>query len=257
MPCCLVRSVAPPQVAVVSEDVAARTWPGESPIGKRLKLGRAASTEPWRTVVGVARPTRYRELAVARPTLYLPAQQFIAAAEMLVLRAGSPLGLVARSVRERVHAVDPDVQVMQVASFSELLRGPLARPRFNAFVIDVFALAALLLATIGLYAVIAATVRQRYQEIGIRMALGATAADVRTLVLREGLRLAALGSAIGLAGALAGTRLLRGLLFGVQPLDPATLVAAALLLIGVSAVAAYLPARRAVGVNPVSMLRGD
>jgi predicted permease len=246
-----------PEVAVVSEDVVARTWPGEDPIGKRIKLGRLDSTQSWRMVVGVARPTRYRELASPRATLYLPAEQFIVAAEMLVLRTASPLTLVARLARERVGAVDPDVQVLRVAPFRELLQAPLARPRFNAFLIGVFGVAALLLAAIGLYAVMAASVRQRYKEIAIRLALGASASDVRTLVVGEGLRLAGLGAAIGLASASAATRLLRGLLFGVHPLDPVSLLAAALLLVGVSALASYLPARRATQVDPASTLRAE
>lgn len=246
-----------PEVAIVSEDVAARTWPGADPIGKRIKLGRLDSANSWRTVVGVARPTRYRELATPRATLYLPAEQFIVAAEMLVLRTASPLTLVARLARERVGAVDPDVQVLRVASFRELLQAPLARPRFNAFLIGVFGVAALLLAAIGLYAVMAASVRQRYKEIAIRLALGASVSDVRRLVVGEGLRLAGLGAAIGLASASAATRLLRGLLFGVHPLDPASLLAAALLLVGVSAVASYLPARRAMQVDPASTLRAE
>src|SRR5437870_11102430 len=151
---------------------------------------------------------------------------------MLVLRTASPLPLVAGLAREGVRAVDPDVQVMRVAPFSELLDEPLARPRFNAFVIAVFGAAALLLAAVGLYAVMAAYVRQRYPEIGIRVALGASASDVRRLVLGEGLRLGGLGAALGLAGAMAATRLLRGLLFGVHALDPASMLGATLLLVG-------------------------
>ncbi len=249
-----------PEVAIVSEDVAALTWPGEDPIGKRLKLGHSDSTadwRAWRTVVGVARPTRYRELAAPRPTLYLPVGQFIAAAEMLVLRTSSPLALVAPEVRARVRAVDPDVQVTRVAPFREMLEGPLARPRFNAFLIGMFGMIALLLAAIGLYAVMAAHVRQRYSEIGVRVALGATTADVRGLVLGEGLRLAGMGAAIGLAGAVLATRLLRGLLFDVHPLDPASFLAAAMLLMGVSALASYLPARRATRVDPIVLLRTE
>ncbi len=249
-----------PEVAIVSEDVAALTWPGEDPIGKRLKLGHSDSTadwRAWRTVVGVARPTRYRELAAPRPTLYLPVGQFIAAAEMFVLRTSSPLALVAPEVRARVRAVDPAVQVVQVAPFREMLQGPLARPRFNAFLIGMFGMIALLLAAIGLYAVMAAYVRQRYSEIGVRVALGATTADVRGLVLGEGLRLAGMGAAIGLASAVVATRLLRGLLFDVHPLDPASFLAAAMLLMGVSALASYLPARRATRVDPIVLLRTE
>jgi len=239
----------------VSEDVAARTWPGEDPLGKRIKFGGPDWTDPSRTVVGVARPTRYRELTA--PTLYLPAEQFIVAARMIALRTTSPLPLVAKLARERVRAVDPDVQVMRVASFPELLDEPLSRPRFNAFVIAVFGAAELLLAAVGLYAVMATYVRQRYPEIGIRIALGATASDVRRLVLGEGLRLAGLGAALGLVGAVVANRLLRGLLFGIDPLDPISILIAALLLVGVSALASYMPARRAVGVDPIATLRAN
>jgi predicted permease len=246
-----------PEVAIVSEDVAARTWPGADPIGKRIKLGRSNSTASWRTIVGVAARTRYRELADARPTLYLPAEQFIVSAQRLVVRTASPVAAVFAAARERVRAVDPDVQVMGVAPFTDMLAAPLARPRFNAFLIGVFGIAALILAAVGLYAVMAAYVRQRDAEIGVRVALGATASDVRRLVLGEGLHLAGLGAVIGVAGAAIGSRFLRSLLFEIEPLDPASLVAAAALLVGVSAFAAYVPARRATRVDPIVALRAN
>ncbi|PYR92693.1 MAG: hypothetical protein DMF84_12195 [Acidobacteria bacterium] len=244
-----------PDVAIVSDDVATRTWPGENPIGKRIKFGGVGSTDPWRTVVGVVRPTRYRELAEARPTLYLPAEQFIVAAHMLVLRSASPLTQVAALVRERVRAVDPDVQVMRIAPFAKLLDKPLARPRFNAFLIGAFGVAALMLASLGLYAVMSAYVRQRCKEIAIRVALGATASNVRRLVLGEGLRLAVAGVTLGLASALIVAGSLRGLLFEVQPLDPATMIASVLLLVGISMLASYVPARRATRLDPIATLR--
>jgi len=244
-----------PNVAIVSEDVAARTWPGQDPIGKRLKFGRPDSTEAWRTVVGVAKPTRYRELAEPRPTLYLPAPQFIVAAKTLVLRTALPLARVAELARAGVAAVDPGTRVTRIASFGELAAAPLAKPRFNAFLIGIFGLAALLLAAIGLYAVMAAHVRQRYAELGVRMALGATAGDVRRLVLGEGLRLALAGATIGTAGALAAGRALRALLFGVTPLDPLSLVGAVALLVAAACLACYLPARRATRLDPLVVLR--
>ena len=242
-------------VAIVSEDVAARTWPGEDPIGRRLKLGGHGSTDPWRTVVGVARPTRYRELARPRATLYLPAAQFVQGARLLVLRSSSPLDVVARLAMERVSAVDPELRVTRVASFSELLQGPLARPRFNVWLIGVFGVVALLLTAIGLYAVMGAYVRQRYPEIGVRVALGASPADVRRSVLGEGLRLASTGAAIGLLGALGAGRMLGGLLFEVHPLDPVSLLGAPLLLIGAAPLASYLPARTAARLDPLVVLR--
>lgn len=244
-----------PEVAIVSEDLAARTWPGEDPIGKRMKFGRPDSTDAWRTVVGVVKPTRYRELREPRPTLYLPGAQFVMSAPLLVLRTALPLPLVAGLARARVQAVDPSVEVTRVAAFADLLAGPLARPRFNAFLIGIFGVAALLLATIGLYAVMATYVRQRDPEIAVRVALGASAADVRRLVLREGLRLASIGAAIGVGGTSAAARVMRGLVFGVEPLDPASILGAALLLVGVSALACNLPARRAARLDPAAVLR--
>jgi predicted permease len=244
-----------PDVVIVSEDIAARAWPGEDAIGKRLKLGGPDSRQPWREVVGVARRTRYRELRDPRATVYLPSAQFMFAPNIIVLRTRSPAGAVAALVRDRVRTVDPAVEVMRIARFAELLDGPLARPRFNAFLIGVFGVAAWLLAAIGLYSLIAASVRQRYAEIGIRVALGATGADVRRLVIGEGLRLAALGAAVGLLGAAATSRLVRALLFDVHWLDPVSLAAAASLLVGAAALASYLPARRAARVDPVVTLR--
>jgi putative ABC transport system permease protein len=246
-----------PEVAIVSEDLAARIWPGQDPIGRRLKFGRPDFKDPWRTVVGVVKPTRYRELSAPRPTLYLPGAQFIMSAPMLVLRTSLPLPQAAALARAHVQAVDPNVEVLRVRPFAELLQLRLARPRFDALLIDCFGLVALLLAGVGLYAVMAVYVRQRSPEIGIRIALGASRSDVRRLVLDEVLRLAALGAALGLAGAAAASGLLRSLLFGVRPLDPPALVAAALLLVGVCAVASYLPARRATRVDPVAVLRAE
>ncbi|PYR72016.1 MAG: hypothetical protein DMF86_24775 [Acidobacteria bacterium] len=244
-------------VAIVSEDVAARTWPGEDPIGKRLKFGGVGSPDPWRTVVGVARATRYRELAYARATLYVPAEQFIVAARMLVVRTSLPMPTVSAVARDRIRLVDPDVVLIRVAPFGELLEKPLARPRFNALLIGVFGATAVLLSAMGLFAVVAASVRQRHAEIGIRVALGATATDVRRLVLGEGLRLGAVGAAIGLAGATIVARLLRGLLFEVHPLDPTSLLTATVLLIAVSGLACYMPARRATRLDPVVTLRAN
>lgn len=244
-------------VAIVSDELAAQTWPGEDPIGKRLKMGAPDSRAPWRTVVGVAASTRYRELTTPRPTLYLPAAQFRMTAPRLALRTTAPLDLVAPLARDRVRAVDADAQVVRVVPFTEMLDGPLARPRFNAFLLGIFATAALLLAAIGLYAVMAAHVRQRDREIGIRIALGATASSVRRLVLDEGMWLAGLGAAIGLAGAVGASRLVRGLLFEASPLDLSTLLAAALLLLLTAALACYLPVRRATRVDAVTMLRSE
>jgi predicted permease len=242
-------------VAIVSEDVAARTWPGEDPIGKRVKMGSAESRDGWRTIVGVAARTRYRELEKPRATIYLPAAQFHDTGQRIVLRTTASLDMVASLSRDRVKAVDPDVQVTRVATFRQMLDGPLARPRFNAFLLGIFAGVALLLTAIGLYAVMGAYVRQRDREIALRVVLGATPANVRRLVLGEALGLAVAGAALGLVGAAAATRAVRGMLFEVDPLDPSILLGAAALLIGASMLASYVPVRRATRLDAVATLR--
>jgi putative ABC transport system permease protein len=243
-------------VAIVSRDVAERAWPGKDPIGKRLKMGAGGSRDPWYIIVGVAGQTRYRELRSPRPTLYLPAAQFQMTATMLVLRTTASLELVASLARDQVHAVDPDVQVMRVAPFSEMLNGPLARPRFDAFLLGIFGTVALLLSTVGLYAVMAAYVRQREREIAIRMAIGATATRVRQFVMAETVRLAGLGALLGVAGAAGANPLVRNMLFDVDPLDAKTMIGAGLLLVAAAALASYLPLRRATRVDAMAMLRG-
>ena len=164
---------------------------------------------------------------------------------MLVVRSAASPTLIASLSREQVRAVDSGVQVIRVVPFARLLDAPLARPRFNVWLVGVFAVAAVLLASVGVYAVIAAFVRQRDREIGIRIALGATGANVRNLVLSEAARLAGLGAAAGLIGAFATTRLVQAVLFEVDPLDAPTLTGAPLLLILTSLLAAYVPMRRA------------
>jgi len=244
-----------PRVAIVSDDVAARAWPQQDPIGKRLKMGGLASRNEWLTIVGVVATTRYRELARPRPTLYLPADQFMIAAGRLAIRTSAGPSFIAGAVRDSVRAVDPLVRVLRIAPYGDYLQKPLAWPRFNALLLGVFAVAALLMSSIGLYGVMAASVRQRSAEIGVRMALGATATDVRRLILGEALRLTAAGTILGLALAFAATRALQGLLFETQALDPATLLAATLVLVATLMLASYLPARRAAHIDPADMLR--
>jgi putative ABC transport system permease protein len=244
-------------VAIVSEDVAASTWPGADPTGKRLKMGPPGSAEPWYTVVGVAARARYREIARSRPTLYLPAAQFQMTATMLVMRTTAPLQSVASFARNRLHIVEPDVQIMRITPFAELLDRPLARPRFNAALLGMFGVAALLLSSVGLYAVMAAYVACRDREIALRVALGATGSRVRRLVLAETARLAGMGTLLGLIGTAMATRLLTSMLFEVAPLDPLTMVGAALLLAAASALASYVPLRRATRVDAMAILRSQ
>ena len=243
------------EVAIVSEDVAARMRESGDPLGRRIKMGVPNSSGRWLTVVGIAASTRYRDLAAPSATLYLPAAQMLDVAQTLAVRTAAAPSLVASLARERIRAIDPNVHVMSVVPFERTMDVPLARPRFNAFLLNLFGMAALFLAGIGQYAVIAAYVRQREREIALRVALGASPANVRWLVLAEALRLSAIGAVIGLIGAVAISRLLRGLLYEVASLDPITLTGAVLLL-GIAAIAAaWLPLRRALRVDATAMLK--
>lgn len=246
-----------PRVAIVDDAMASRTWPGQDPIGRRVKFGALDSRNEWLTVVGVAATTRYRELATPRPTLYVPAEQLMITAGRLAIRTAAPPGFVAGAVRNAVKAVAPAVRVLRVSPYAEYLRRPLASPRLNALLLGVFATAGLLMSSIGLYGVMAASVRQRHSEIGVRLALGATTAAVARLVLGEGLRLALFGAMVGLTLAFTVTRVLRGLLFQIEPLDPVSLFGAAAILVAAALVATYLPARRATRVDPVEVLRAE
>ena len=246
-----------PEVAIISADLAAHVWPQADPVGKRVKLGRIDSRFDWYTIVGVAGQTRYRTVLSPRPTLYLPAAQFQMTATMLVVRSRAGLESLTSLARDRFNAIDPDVRLMRVMPFADLLARPLARPRFNAFLLGVFGCAALLLSTIGLYAVLAASVRQRAREIAIRMALGATATTVRRMVAGEASRLAAVGVLIGIGSAIIGTRSLRGMLFEVEPLDPISIIGAGGLLIGAAALAARVPLRRATRADIMTVLRNE
>jgi predicted lysophospholipase L1 biosynthesis ABC-type transport system permease subunit len=241
----------------VDEAMAARTWPGQDPIGRRVKFGGLQSKDEWLSVVGVAATTRYRELRTPRPSLYVPAEQFMITAPRLVIRTSATAGFAAGAVRDAVKAVDPSVRVLRVAPYTDFMQRPLAAPRFNALVLLVFAASALLMSAIGLFGVMAASVRQRRPEIGVRMALGATSEAVLRMVLGEGLRLALAGAMAGLALAALAAGLLRGLLFEVQPLDPASLLGAAVVLVAAALAATWLPARYATRVAPVEVLRAE
>jgi putative ABC transport system permease protein len=243
-------------VAIVSDDLAARLWPaGVDPIGKRLKLGRSDSAEPWRLVVGVAAATRYRDLARPRPTLYLPAAQFLDTAQRLVIRSAASLDIVASLAREEIRAIDPGVRTMRVAPFSEMLARPLARPRFNMLVLTIFAVAALLLSAVGLHAVMTAYVRERDREIAVRIALGATPGRVRRLVLREALGLVVVGGGLGLAGAVIVVRLAEGMFQGQRPADPASFVGTTLVWAAAALLAIVIPVRQASRLDAVALLR--
>lgn len=246
-----------PLVAIVSADVAAKVWPGVDPIGKRLKMGPPDSQARWLTVVGITAPTRYRDLRSERSTLYLPAFQMIGGAAQLAVRTSMPTAQLMDLVRARVRALDPNVTVKPLSPFDQLAEVPLARPRFYTVLMAVFGATGVALAVVGLYGVVAASVRQRRREFGVRMALGAEAHHVRRLVMSDSAWLVAGGLVLGLSMAVGVARALRGLLYGVGPLDPASLLGAVGGILVVSIAALAIPLRAAGRVEPAEVLRAD
>jgi putative ABC transport system permease protein len=243
--------------AVVNQAMVKRFWPNDDPIGRRFRtLDENAGT--WFTIVGVAPDFRHGELDNADPIDPCAYVSFAYGAfpnTGLTIRVAGDPGLIAAPAREAIRASDPRMAVFQAATMKELRQRGYWQYFLFGWMFSLFGGIALLLAAIGVYGVLSYSVAQRTQEIGVRMALGATASDVRRLVLGEGLRLAVTGAAIGSLGAIAAGRVLRGLLFGVQPLDPVALVGAAVLLALVAALACELPARRAMRLDPLVVLR--
>jgi putative ABC transport system permease protein len=244
-------------VAVINRTMAERYWPGRDPIGARITFDDPADTaSTWMTVVGIVGDVHEESLSrPVYPQVYLPLAQVPGRSLMVAVRsAGDPSALVP-ALRRAVRTIDPDLPLFQVATMEERVSASLARPRINAVLLGGFALTALLLAAIGIYGVIAYGVVQRTRELGIRVALGARATDVLRMVIRQGMRPVLLGVTLGLAGALAGTRVLRSLLFGVGPFDPTAFGLVTLFLLLVALAATWLPARRAGRSDPMTALR--
>ena len=246
-----------PNVVVISETMARRFWPGEDAIGKRLAAGRVRSDADWIQVVGIAKDVRQFELnAEPRPQMYMSYRQadFFAPEDLVVKTDVEPASLAA-AVRTAVWEIDKDQPISNIKTMEEILGDSIARQRFSMLLLGIFAGVALLLAAVGIYGVMSYSVAQRTHEIGIRMALGAQTGAVLKLAVGYGLKLVVAGVLIGLVAAFALTRLMATLLFGVTPTDPATFALISLLLVGVAAVASYIPARRATKVDPLVALR--
>src|SRR5258706_4749896 len=242
-----------PGVIIVNEAFVQKIWPNENPLGKRFTVG--FEKEP-REIVGVVGNIKQTTLdAQTRPAMYMPHLQSPSAVmTMLVRTTGEPLG-IAGGVREQLRAIDKDVPVTHIQTMAQVFSASVAQQRFSMLVVGLFAGLALILATVGIYGGMAYSVTQRSHEIGVRMALGARTSQVLKLILKDGMALALLGVAIGLAGAFALTRLMTTLLFEVRPTDATTLVVVPLILLGVALVACYIPARRATKDDPLVALR--
>ncbi|MBO0797889.1 MAG: ABC transporter permease, partial [Blastocatellia bacterium] len=248
-------------VVIINETLARRIWPGEDPIGKRIKEGMADNNDkdhPWREVVGVVNDVKMD--GVDRTTslqTYLPYSQMPYEYLGVVVRAQRDPAALAPAVEKAIRTIDKDLPIYSIFTMDQLLGNSLAQRRLMLVLLSSFAGLALLLAAAGIYGVISYVVRQRTHEIGMRMALGAQASDVLELILRQGLKLALIGIALGAAAAFALTRLLESQLFGVRPADATTFGAVALVLLLVALIACWLPARRATKVDPMIALRCD
>jgi predicted permease len=249
-----------PPVAIINETMARNFWPDEEALGKRFKLGPTDSARPWVTIVGIVGDAKHWLDAPVRAEMYFPYQQamdFWATPASLAIRtAGDPLSL-GTVVRQAIWAVDADQPISNIKTMDDIIATEVSQRRLRMSLLATFAAVALLLASLGIYGVLSYAVTQRTPEIGMRMALGARPGDVLRMVLTDGMRLSLVGLGIGLAASLASTRVMSNLLFGVSATDPLTFVAVSLLLMSVSLIACYVPARRATRIDPLIALRHE
>jgi putative ABC transport system permease protein len=246
-------------VAIVNQRFASRNWPGEIPLGKRLRLSSGREPTPWLTVVGVLSNVvqNDRTRQESDSVVYLPYQQTPQRNMFAFARTSVGPGSLATAFRRQIYAMDPYLPVPALMPLAERFDRAYAFERNITVLFLVFAAIALLLASVGLYAVISRSVSRRSQEIGVRMAVGATAGDIRELVLRQGMLPVGVGLIIGLAASFAVNRVLNAQLVGVSPSDPVTLVVAFAVLIFSAMLGCWIPARRAMRVDPVVALRHE
>jgi putative ABC transport system permease protein len=244
------------RVAVISRGMAKRFWPKGDELGHRIKLGAAGSTEPWLTIVGVVGDVRQNWWnPITRPVIYKPFRQAPQRSMNLLLRtASNPTGYVS-AVRDVVRQTDPAIALRGVNTLEEEIADSIAIVRIMGILMGIFGLVALMLSSIGVYGVLSESVAQRTHEIGIRLALGANPRDLMKLILGQALRLTGIGLVIAVPCAVAISRAMASLIFGVVSLDFAILAGFTALLLLVALGAGYLPARRAIGVDPMVSLR--
>jgi predicted permease len=245
-----------PRVVIINETLAREGWPGQDPIGRRMRAGDETSNAPWMTVVGVIRDVRRADVRRAiRPELYMCALQATPRTQMLLVRTKGDPGAVIPDIRREVRAINAHLPLFNVGTLSEDFSETLTSARFRAVLLAAFAMIALALAAIGIYGVTAHAVSQRTHEVGIRMALGAGAPQVMKLMLGQHLRPALIGVGMGLVSAIVLSRFLQSLVYGVPATDPLTFTFMAVALVIVAAAACWIPARRATRVDPLIALR--
>jgi putative ABC transport system permease protein len=250
-----------PGVMIVNEAFVRRYFPHENALGQRLMLSPPARL--WNNqrftsfeVIGIARDVKSAGLhAAAEPTYYVPAGQAPLQDMTILVRTLSEPASIVPALRSTVWNIDPNQPIASIQPMEKLMSDSIAQPRLNMLLMGLFGVVALGLAAVGIYGLLSYTVTQRTQEIGIRMALGARVIDILRLVLRRGVLLVLLGEVIGLAGALALTRVMRTMLFEVTPTDATTFIVVALVLAAVALIATFVPARRAARVDPLVALR--
>jgi putative ABC transport system permease protein len=247
-----------PRVTVISKTMARLYFPNQDPLGKRLFFGFPPDGGVAREIVGIVGDVRDEGLGQdPRPMMYVPYDQAPFWGANVVVKSALSTSSVAAAIRQEIRRMDKDLPVTDVAQMPDLINASVAQPRFRTFLLGVFAAMALVLAATGIFGVIAYSVSRRTNEIGIRVALGATPNTILRMVLRETLVLTCAGLALGVPSALAASRLLGHMLFNVSANDPATLSAVAFTLALVAAIAGYIPARRAMQVDPMVALRHE
>jgi len=248
-------TAAAPRVAIIDERMAQEFWPGQDPIGRRLRNGDARSTSPWITVVGVVgRVKQYALDADSRIAFYTPQSQTVGRSLYVVVKHHADAAGLTSAVTRAVHSVDPDLPLYRIRTLDDVVQRSLSVQRFATWLLTAFAATALALALVGIYGVMSYLVSKSARDLGIRMALGATRGMILTWVLRHAAAVTAVGAAIGLAAAALTTRVLRGLIFGIDTTDAVAFAAVTVLLVGAALVASYIPARRATLIDPLASI---